>query len=232
MAMAKQMNFDEGALTEWNDYWLKVLARRNPGVSNAQVAAGLNAAYHPLLEQQLPTINDFNEQKRQAFLAKQIVLQNGARGRNVAQRDSGPQLMVLFAMVALVLLIACTNVANLLLARGASRQREFAIRGAMGASRARLMRQLMIESLLCALGGGAFGIVLGSWLISLLAPIIVDNAGIDGLTSQARSNRSRVRRWSRTPLRRLVRPHPGLARHPFDPPPTLLRIKAQPPQPA
>ena len=103
MAMAKQMNFDEGALTEWNDYWLKVLARRNPGVSNAQAAAGLNAAYHPLLEQQLPTINDFNEQKRQAFLAKQIVLQNGARGRNVAQRDSGPQLMVLFAMVALVL---------------------------------------------------------------------------------------------------------------------------------
>jgi len=184
MAMAKQMNFDEGALTEWNDYWLKVLARRNPGVSNAQAAAGLNAAYHPLLEQQLPTINDFNEQKRQAFLAKQIVLQNGARGRNVAQRDSGPQLMVLFAMVALVLLIACTNVANLLLARGASRQREFAIRGAMGASRARLMRQLMIESLLCALGGGAFGIVLGSWLISLLAPIIVDNAGIDGLTTK------------------------------------------------
>ncbi len=63
----------------------------------------MNAAYHPLLEENLTKITGFNEQKRQAFLAKQIVLETGARGRNVVQRDSGPQLYVLFAMVALVL---------------------------------------------------------------------------------------------------------------------------------
>jgi predicted permease len=183
MTMAKQLNFDETALTGWNDYWLKVLARRNPGVSNAQATAGINAAYHPLLEQQLP-LTSLKDKKRDAFLAKQIVLQNGARGRNIVQRDAGAPILVLFAMVALVLLIACTNVANLLLARGASRQREFAIRGALGASRGRLIRQLTIESLLCALGGGLLGIVLGSWLISVLAPIIVANAGIDGLTTK------------------------------------------------
>ncbi|HEY2823464.1 MAG TPA: ABC transporter permease [Candidatus Acidoferrum sp.] len=183
MAMAKQLNFDDGALTEWNDYWMKVLARRNPGVSDAQASAELNAAYHPLIEQQLPLTN-FKAQKRDAFLAKQIELAPGARGRNVVQRDSGPQLLVLFAMVALVLLIACTNVANLLLARGASRQREFAIRSAMGATRARLMRQLIVESLLCAIGGGALGLVLGSWLISVLTPIVVANAGIDGLQAK------------------------------------------------
>jgi len=183
MSMAKQMTFDDGALDEWNDYWMKVLGRRNSGVNDAQARAGLNAAYHPLLQENL-TKTRFNDQKRQAFLAKQIVLEPGARGRNVIQRDSGPQILVLFAMVALVLLIACTNVANLLLARGASRQREFAIRSAMGATRGRMVRQLVIESMLCAVAGGAVGIAIGSWLVAELASIITANAGIDGLKAQ------------------------------------------------
>jgi len=184
MSMAEQMTFDGGALDEWNDYWLKVLGRRAPGVNDAQARTALNAAYHPLLEENLTKITGFSEQKRQAFLAKQIVLEPGARGRNVAQRDSGPELMILFAMVALVLLIACTNVANLLLARGASRQREFAIRSAMGATRSRIVRQLVIESMLCALGGGIVGIAIGSWLISELIPIVIANTGVDGLKAQ------------------------------------------------
>ena len=183
MSMAKQMTFDDGALTEWNDYWMKVLGRRAPGVSDAQARTGLNAAYHPLLEENVAKTS-FNEQKRQAFLAKQIVLETGARGRNVAQRDSGPELIILFAMVALVLLIACTNVANLLLARGAARQREFAIRCAMGATRGRIVRQLVIESMLCAVAGGVVGIAIGSWLISELIPIVVANTGVDGLKAQ------------------------------------------------
>ena len=98
------------------------------------------------------------------------------------QRDAGAQIITLFVMVALVLLIACTNVANLLLARGASRQREFAIRTALGASRGRMIRQLLAESLLCAFGGGALGILLGTWLMRILTPIVVANAGIQGLT--------------------------------------------------
>jgi putative ABC transport system permease protein len=184
MSMAKQIAFDDDALIGWNDHWIKVLGRRAPGVSEAQARADLNAAYHPLLQENLTKITGFNEQKRQAFLAKQIVLESGARGRNIVQRDAGPQLLVLFAMVALVLLIACTNVANLLLARGAARQREFAIRGAMGATRSRIVRQLVIESMLCALAGGAVGIAVGSWLISFLNPIVVANAGIADLNAQ------------------------------------------------
>jgi putative ABC transport system permease protein len=183
LMMTPQMTLGRNTLDQWNDYWLRVLARRKPRVSERQLAAGLNAAYHPLLEEQLPKINGWNELKRQAFLNKKIVLSPGARGRLVVQRDVGGGLITLFVMVALVLLIACTNVANLLLARGAARQREFAIREALGASRGRMIRQLLVESLLCAGGGGILGVVIGSWLISVLTPIVVANEGIHGLTA-------------------------------------------------
>jgi putative ABC transport system permease protein len=184
LMMTPRMTLDSTAIDGWNNYWIKVLARRKTGLSNQQMAAGINAAYRPLLQEQLPKITGWNEQKRQAFLNKTILLSSGAHGRTVAQHDAGPPLIALFAMVALVLLIACTNVANLLLARGAARQREFAIRAAMGASRGRLIRQLMIESFLCALSGGLLGLVLGSWLNSVLTPMVVDNAGFLGLSAK------------------------------------------------
>jgi putative ABC transport system permease protein len=183
MMMTQQMTEYGETLDGWNDYWMTLLARRKPGVSEKQAQAGINAAYKPLLEEQLPLIkSDWNEKKRQLFLDKKIALASGANGRTVLQRDSGGQIITLFVMVGLVLLIACTNVANLVLARGAGRQREFAIRTAMGASRSRMIRQLLIESLLCAFGGGAMGILLGTWLMRILTPIVVENAGIHGLS--------------------------------------------------
>jgi len=183
MMMTPRMTEYGETLDNWNDYWMTLLGRRRAGVSEKQAEAGINATYKPLLETQLPLIKSaWTEKKRQQFLDKKINLSSGAHGRTIVQRDSGGQILTLFVMVGLVLLIACTNVANLLLARGAARQREFAIRTAMGASRARMIRQLVIESLLCASGGGVMGILLGTWLMRIMTPIVVENAGIQGLS--------------------------------------------------
>jgi putative ABC transport system permease protein len=183
MTMKPQMTPNRSGLDDWNDAWLAILARRKTGLSWAQTEAGLTAAYRPLLEQQLATIKGWDQKKRALFLDKRILLLPGASGRRTVQTDSGPALLTLFALVALVLLIACTNVANLLLAQGASRQREFAIRTAMGASRGRMIQQLVIESLLCATAGGALGLFVGLWLMNILTAEVVAS-GVSGLSTK------------------------------------------------
>jgi putative ABC transport system permease protein len=100
------------------------------------------------------------------------------------QHDAKQPLLVLMGMVGLVLLIACANLAGLLIARGEGRQREIALRLALGAGRVRLVRQLMTESLILALAGGAAGLALASWTLSVIVNSIPKNEGASGLTSQ------------------------------------------------
>ena len=185
MMMKAQMTPVRNGLDDWNDSFLAVFARLKQGASMEQAQAGINADYGPLLEQQSASLKSMDAKARQEFLNKKIVLYPGAQGRTTVQRDSGPALIALFAMVALVLLIACTNVANLLLARGAARQREFAIRSALGATRGRMLRQLMVESSLCALGGGGLGLLLGVWLMDILTQAVVAEGGVHGITAKA-----------------------------------------------
>jgi len=183
LMMKGEMTPERNGLDDWNDQYLAIMGRRKPELSLAQTEAAINAAYRPLLQEQLLTIKGWDEKKRERFLSKKVLLIPGAKGRTTLQTDSGQPLTALFVMVVLVLLIACTNVANLLLAQGAARQRELAIRSAMGASRGRMIRQLLAESLLCALAGGTLGLVLGAWLMTLLTPFVASNLGIKGLST-------------------------------------------------
>jgi predicted permease len=185
MMMKAQMTPVRNGLDDWNDSFLAVFERLKQDASMERAQAGINADYGPLLEQQSASLKSMDAKARQEFLNKKIVLYPGAQGRTTVQRDSGPALIALFAMVALVLLIACTNVANLLLARGAARQREFAIRSALGATWSQLMRQLMVESSLCALGGGGLGLLLGVWLMDILTQAVVSEGGVRGITATA-----------------------------------------------
>lgn len=187
LMMKGQMTPERNDLLEWNNYWLAVMGRQKPGLSAAQIQTGINAVYPSLLQEQLTKIKSWDQQKRQKFLDKKLLVISGAKGRTTLQTDSGQPLTALSIMVALVLLIACTNIANLLLAQGAARQRELAIRSAMGASRGRMIQQLLAESLLCALLGGALGLMVGMWLMNMLTPLVASNLGIKGLRTSLNS---------------------------------------------
>ena len=135
-----------------------VIARLKPGVTIEQARADMNRIAQELLQEH-PVAN------AGANTINVLSLQDNIT-RNVSLA-----LKILFGAVGLVLLIACANVANLLLARAAARRKEFAVRAALGASRFRIIRQMLVESLVLAVAGGALGLVFASWTISILSRV-------------------------------------------------------------
>jgi predicted permease len=141
--------------------WLQVYGRMKPGVTVAQAKASAEVTFQQYLQSQIGT--GVTQDAIKDFLDQHVAVTEGSHGASMLRGEFGKPLVVLMGVVGLVLLIACANVANLLLARAASRQKEIAVRVSLGAGRGRLFRQLLTESLLLAGMGGALGLLLAQW---------------------------------------------------------------------
>jgi predicted permease len=159
------------------DYWVYVFGRLKPGVTMEAAKAGLDARVRPILsEVEGPLQVGMSDQTMARFKAKEVVLEPGARGQSSMQGEARAPLLMLFAITGVVLLIACANIANLLLARGAGRATEMGVRLALGATRRRLMTQLLVESLVLALMGGVASLLVASWTLSGIGALLPSEA--------------------------------------------------------
>jgi predicted permease len=157
--------------------WLQVMGRLAPGISAERAQAGVNVEFQQILREWAAAAPTENE--RRGLLNQKIKVQEGAKGASTLRDRFSDPLKLLMAMVGLVLLIACANIANLTLARANGRQRELGVRLALGAGRGRIVRQLLTESMLVAAMGGALGIVLAFWTTDLLLALV--RRGFDGV---------------------------------------------------
>jgi hypothetical protein len=158
---------DKSLLEDPDTWWVNVMARAKPGVNDAEAQT--------VLASQLEADVRATMKVKQGETMPHLVLSDGSRGLHLMEGDFKKPASVLMALTGFVLLLACANIANLLLARGAHRQREMSVRLALGAGRGRVLRQLLTESLLLAGIGGMGGLLLGYAGRNLL-PTLMSNA--------------------------------------------------------
>jgi predicted permease len=149
--------------------WLHAIGRLKAGVSVAQAKVSINVAFQQILQSQTAPMSG---EERRMFLNQHLAVVEGGRGASTLRGDFSKALQILMALVGLILLIACANVANILLARSAARQRELAVRVAMGAGASRLFRQVLTESVLLATIGAAFSLLLAHWADAALLRLV------------------------------------------------------------
>src|SRR6516162_10127587 len=142
--------------------WVQVFARLKPGYTVASSAAPLQVLFHQIREYEatLPAAAKWSAYSREQFMKGVMHVEGAATGYSELRNSFSTALIVLMCMVGLVLLIACANVANLLIARALARQKEISVRLSLGASRRQLIRQLLVESMVLAAAGGAVGVLL------------------------------------------------------------------------
>ena len=170
-------------LKERRNRWVNAFGRLKPGVSVEQAKASLQPYMHSMLEYevQLPAFAHASKYDRDEFLKCSIDLLPGSQGRSYVRSQLSTPLWVLMATTGMVLLIACANLANLMLVRGTGRAREIAVRLAIGATRARIVGQLLTESLTLSLFGAAAGLAVAFWADRALMKIYLpsDSGGMN-----------------------------------------------------
>ena len=182
VTMKAQMTPTWDDLENRRSRWLTVMARLAPGVTRERAEAQMNVVYRQILEAEAAALPTTASQSfRQRFVAKHLDVLPGARGLSDLRSQFNTPLVVLMCMVGVVLLIACANIANLLLARAASRQREVSIRLALGAGRGRIVSQQLAESAVLAAAGTGVGLLLATWTGSFLLAALPGEGGSRGL---------------------------------------------------
>jgi predicted permease len=168
LMMIKQVfpGFDE--LEVRNSLWLHLFARLRPDVSKKKAAAVALAVYRQEQMEDLKADKDVPTGFSADYMRNKLTVESAGSGISNLKDTFSMPLIVLMSMVGTLLLIACGNVANLLVARAAARQREIAIRISIGASRGAVVRLVLMESLILSLAGAAFGLLLSSWCAALL----------------------------------------------------------------
>jgi len=174
ITMKAQMTPDFDGTKDRRNHWVTLLGRIKPGMTIAQAQTAINIPYVAQLEEDIKLLQRPGESFLKRFRAKKIVLKPGEHGRGGLHQEARNPLFLMIGMTAMVLLIACSNIANLLLARAAAREKEIAMRLAIGASRTQLIRQLLTEAWVLAIAGGLLGLAVADATVRFIVASIPD----------------------------------------------------------
>ncbi|MBL8234313.1 MAG: ABC transporter permease [Bryobacterales bacterium] len=170
MAMKRAATPTWDGMEDRQTMWMNLIARLKPGMNHEQTLAGLQPLYRSLREAEWAGQSG-DARAKQRFLDGKLELRDGGQGINMVRRRMQTPIVALMGMVGFVLLIACVNVANLLLAKAAGRRRELSVRLAIGATRWQIMRQLLVESFVLAGTGGVASLAVAAWTTDALLKI-------------------------------------------------------------
>jgi predicted permease len=177
LSFQPQIELRDSFLSNDQVYFLMVMGRLKPGTTIEQAQATTNLALRQYLTEQAG--NTLTDERRKGIENTYAPLVEGQAGISGLRRAYSKPLQMLMAIVGMVLLIACANVGSLLLSRAASRKAEISLRMALGATRGRIVRQLLTESMLLALIGGVFGVVLAQWAVRVLIGLVAREAPLN-----------------------------------------------------